>query len=392
MTRHGGRPRISFYDTRVDAANLKSLSFYLNGFMENQDRLGYTFEIERSVPTGLGLTRAQSQTLAVGYFRYALNGEELYFCIDRHDNNFAVIAPDLAALSAVDIVFKANYHAEHIRSMIADEPTRDKFVPVSHSFPIAIAHAGRYAFAALPARIDWSIERARNRVRYLTWPKEPELDRLCNERHFPSDLDVFFVMAYYAQDRHSQASRFRAEIMLGLKSLRGRKIETGLVTDAALPARWKDLRFPRLAASDYFSRLRRARVAIYVRGPHDGISSKFGQYLALGKPIIGQPLENCREDLMSLPYFDEQFVHETPESIVAGVDDLLNDTERLEVWGKSNAAVFDRTLKPRAAVDHMLGEIRRRLDARAPHLQPVSNRRGCNAKQTSPGSSGTPPT
>ncbi len=365
MTLHHDRPRISFYDTCTDAANLKSLSFYLNGFMENQDRLGYSFEIKHSMPNVLGLSRAQSESFAVGFFQYALNDQEVYFCIDRHDSNYSVFAPDLTMLSGVDIVFKANYNADHIRSMIPDESIRDKFVPVSHSFPVALTQAGRYAFNTLPARSGWSTGKARNRLRYLVLPKEPDIDEFCKQRHLPRDLDVFFVMAYYAQDHHSEASRIRGEIMLGLKSLRGRNIETGLVTDGALPARWEGLRFPRLAASDYFSRLRRSKVAIYVRGPHDGISTKFAQYLALGRPVVGQLLANCREELMSNPYFDQQFIHETPEAVVAGVDALLSDADKMEAWGESNANVFDRSLTPRAAVDRMLSEISARLDARS---------------------------
>ncbi len=367
MTRLGDRPQITFYDTRTDAANLKSLSFYLNGFMENQDALRYTFQIQRAIPETLGLTKAQSKSLAIGFFRYASNGEQLFFCIDRTDSNYSISPPDLAALSAVDIVFKANYHPENIHSKISDHSVRDRLVPVSHSFPIALTQANRYVFNTLPAQTDWSIKNARNRLRYLIRPTEPNLDVFCRQRHVPSDLDVFFVAAYYHQAHHAEVSRFRAEVMLGLKTLRGRKIETGLVSDSALPSQWSALHVSRFDISDYFSRLQRSKVAIYVRGPHDGISSKFGELLALGKPIVGQALANCRKELMSNPYFDQQFAHRTPESIVAAVDALLNDADTMEAWGNSNAIVFDRSLRPRAAVDHMLGEITARLKLRTRH-------------------------
>ncbi len=361
MVQHADRPHIVFYDTRTDAANLQSLSFYLNGFMENQDRLGYTFEIKRSIPNLLCLTKAQSQSLAIGFFRYALNRKQLFFCIDRTDSNYSIHAPDLAKFSAVDIVFKGNYHAENIRSKISDNTIREKILPVSHSFPIALTQANRYAFNTLPVQPDWSIKKAKNRLRYLIQPTQPILDAFCNQRYLPRDLDVFFVMVHYDQDHHSEAARFRAEIMLGLKALKGRNIETGLVSRSALPAKWRDLHSPKLDMSDYFSRLTRAKVTIYVRGPHDCISSKFSQYLALGKPIVGQTLKNCRKELMTNPYFDQQFVYHAPECIVMAVDALLNDAEKMEVWGKSNANVFDRTLKPRAAVDYMLKEISKRM-------------------------------
>ena len=361
MARPGDRPQITFYDTRPDAANLKSLSFYLNGFAENQNRLGYTFEIEHAIPNTLGLTKAQSESLAIGFFRYASNAEQLFFCIDRADSNYSIIEPDLAMLAAVDIVFKANYHPENIRSKISDDSIRERLVPISHSFPIALTHTNRFAFKISPTRPDWSIKNARNRLRYLIRPTEPNLDVFCGQRDLPDELDVFFISAYYHQAHHAETSRFRAEVVRGLRALRGRKIEAGLVSDSALPSEWSDLRAPRLDISDYFSKLQRSKVAIYVRGPHDGISSKFGQLLALGKPIVGQTLENCRRELMSNPYFDQQFIHRTPESIVAATDALLNDAETMEAWGKSNAMVFDRTLKPRAAVDQMLSEITKRL-------------------------------
>lgn len=363
MVQHTNRPHIVFYDTRTDAANLQSLSFYLNGFMENQDRLGYTFEIKRAIPNLLNLTNAQRQSLAIGFFRYALNGEQLYFCIDRTDSNYSIHPPDLAMFSAVDIVFKGNYHAENIRSKIADNTIHKKIIPISHSFPVALTQANRYAFNTLPLQADWSIKRAKNRLKYLIQPSQPKLDAFCSQRYLPRDMDVFFVMRHYDQDHHSEVARFRAEIMFGLKALQKRNIETGLVSRSALPAKWKDLHFPMLDMSDYLSRLTRAKVTIYIRGPHDCISSKFGQYLALGKPIVGQTLKNCRKELMANPYFDQQFVHHTPEGIVAAVHALLNDAERMEVWGKSNANVFDRTLNPLSAVGYMLREINKRLGA-----------------------------
>jgi hypothetical protein len=331
--------------------------------MENQDRLGYSFEVARAMPETLGLTAAQRESLASGFFRYVANGEQLFFCIDRADSNYSISAPDLTTLAAVDIVFKANYHPENICSKIADDSLRARLIPISHSFPIALTRPDRYALNTLPTRTDWSLEKARSRLRYLMRPSEPNLEEFCKRRHVSGDLDVFFVAAYYPQAHHADTSRFRAEIVRGLKALRGRKIETGLVSDAALPPQWSDLQVPRLDISDYFSKLQRSKVAIYVRGPHDCISSKFGQLLALGKPIVGQALENCRRELMPNPYFDQQFVHRTPEGIVAAVDALLNDVEAMEAWGKSNARVFDRTLKPRAAVDHMLSEIAKRLPA-----------------------------
>ncbi len=366
MARLGDPPEITFYDTRADAANLKSLSFYLNGFMENQDELRYKFAIKHAIPETLGLTKVQRESLAMGFFRYASNDQQLFFCIDRSDSNYSISAPDLEILSAVDIVFKANHHPQHIRSKISDNSIRDRLVPISHSFPIALSRANRYAFnAVLPTRTDWSIKKVRNRLRYLIRPTEPNLDVFCRKRRLPNDTDVFFVAAYYHQSHHAEVSRFRAEVMLGLKALRGRKIETGLVSDSALPSRWSELHVPRIDISDYFSRLQRSKVAIYVRGPHDGISSKFGQLLALGKPIVGQTLENCRNELMCNPYFGQQFAHHNPESLVAAVDDLLNDAEKMEAWGTSNAAVFDRSLTPRAAVDQMLLEITERLKLHA---------------------------
>jgi hypothetical protein len=162
------------------------------------------------------------------------------------------------------------------------------------------------------------------------------------------------VMLYYDQSHHREQSRFRTQVMRALAERRHLKTSVGFVSRNPLPRDAADLKHPRLDMWTYLEQLARSKVAIYVRGPHDGISSKFGQLMALGKPIVGQSLANNRERLYGFPSIERQFAFDEPEALVARVDDLLQQPEELDRLARSNATIFDRYLNPKAIVTELL--------------------------------------
>jgi len=105
---------------------------------------------------------------------------------------------------------------------------------------------------------------------------------------------------------------------------------------------------------DYFRHLARSKVAIYVRGPHDGISSKLGQLLAMGKPIIGQTISNNKELYYQNPFFKEQFAYDDPEEIAGNVNELLKNPEKAALYAKANANTFDTKFSPEITVSNFI--------------------------------------
>ena len=337
--------RITYFDTRVDAQNLSSLSFYLNGMYRGQQKWGYRFSVCRSLPAEVE-QQIEAVPLAIALFYCETNAESFYFSIDRTDLNFQTYGPRESMVRLCRFIFKANYHRDYISARPEICNATHKYVPISHSFPVQSENKFAYVPKAVDIRKGWTLKQATQRLRYLYTDATPELAALCQLRTQPRDIDVFFVMAHYQQGHHSQASQFRANVMLALKQLQGFNMQVGLASNKPLPQQWASLATPRLTMNEYLAKLARAKVAIYIRGPHDCLSSKFAQYLALGKPIIGQSLANDTENLNQYPYFKEQFAFDDEQSLVAEVERLLHDDKRMQLYSASNAVVFDNKLTP----------------------------------------------
>ena len=124
-----------------------------------------------------------------------------------------------------------------------------------------------------------------------------------------------------------------------------------------LPPPYKDYQVERSSRVVYLRNLARSRVLIYVRGPHDSLSFKFGEMMALGRPIVGQKLRHNRDTLYRHPYFDEQFAYEDPQEIVDKVVELLANPAKMEAIARSNEEVFESTLTPAAGIANILNAL-----------------------------------
>jgi hypothetical protein len=129
---------------------------------------------------------------------------------------------------------------------------------------------------------------------------------------------------------------------------------TGFATYEALPRRYAAFQIPSYSFKEHTRLLARSRIGIYVRGLHDSISVKFGQYLALGLPISGQGVSNNRELLFSDKSFAEQFIFESPQEIVQNARMLLQDSQKLAKLGRINSAIFDTKFTPETVVRAIL--------------------------------------
>jgi len=342
-------PLITYYD--IDKIN--ALSYYLSGFQLNQLNKRCQFKIARQPPRFFEDPKLHGDwrkiLSAVGIFKYQCTGKEYHFCIDRgdHSSNKMNEGYHLPLLKHVRYYFKTNFNADAISADREVKAYSKKIVPILSSFPIRVSR--RLSF--LPRSIQ--IKKIRTRMNHLF--KLPTLKDYHRWRLHERDLDVFFLLIYYDKPHHRYLNQFRTEIMRALARHHHLKFSMGFVSNKVLPEDVTDLQQPRLSMKEYLKQLARSKIAIYVRGPHDGISSKFGQYMAMAKPIVGQTIANNRERLYNFPNFDRQFDYDDPEQIANRVVELLDRPDEIDQLARSNATIYDRYLHPENVVSEILG-------------------------------------
>ncbi len=348
--------RIVHYDFN----DINHSSFFLTGFLENPHADRYRFAVNRSVPDILrgraNDTAWQQNLFAISLFEAEIENERFLFCIDTHDSAIREVGYNLPLLENVRYYFKANYNA----AVIEDDPTlrrhAGKIIPTTPYFPLRLPRSTMFLPRLMPSDdLNWTFQDARSRVNRLR--SLVPLDQLRALRNKPKDIDVFFVVAHYRKEHHSDITKTRYEIVERLSASPKINAVTGLISYKALPPELAHLHIERFDQATYFDYLARSKVAIYVRGPHDCLSFKFGELLALGKPVVGQKILNNADSLYRHPYFSDQFAFESAESIVGEIENLLDQPEKIAELQRSNAAVFDSYLTPQASVGDIVAHL-----------------------------------
>jgi hypothetical protein len=347
--------------TYFDFADLNYASFYLSGFHQNEKRWGYRFAIAKSPPPPLLSQKTVEEwsdvLSSICLFRVSTPDEDFYFCIDTRDSSRADIYQGkgyhLPLLEEVRFYFKANFDSAVIGTDANLRAYSTKIIPVFPFFPIRTPRLLPYLPRITPcAATHWTIRHAAQRCRDLF--VIPSLKTITSLRHQKKDLDVFFVVHFYSQERHQEANEFRYRLMKAIQRNRHLNSRVGF-EGSDLPSKYRELKQPRLHLREYLADVSRSRVGIYVRGLHDCLSFKFGQLLAMGMPIAGQTIRVNTDGIMDSSHFDIQFAYDEPEQIADRVAELLSRPEELAMLGESNARVFDARFAPRATVDNMLG-------------------------------------
>jgi hypothetical protein len=345
-------PLITYYD--ID--NIDALSYYLSGFQLNQMNQRCRFKIVRRPPRFFEDPKFHGDwrqlLFVLGIFKFQSNGKEYHFCIDRgdHSSNKMNEGYHLPLLEHVHFYFKTNFNAFAIAADREVNAYLQKIIPILPSFPIRVPRR-------LPL-LPRSMQMKKIRARMKNFFKLPTLNDYRRWRLCERDLDVFFLLVYYNRSHHQDLNQFRAEIMRVLAKHRHLKFSMGFVSNKVLPENVTDLQRARLGMKEYLTQLARSKVAIYVRGPHDGISSKFGQYMAMAKPIVGQTLANNRERLYNFPNFNRQFGYDDPEQIAKRVIELLERPDEMNQLARSNATTYDRYLHPENVVSEILEHLK----------------------------------
>lgn len=340
-----------------DFNDINHSSFYLSGIRANQSDYGFRFSMKGGLPEQLRTHRFGEQEKKnlphINLFEAQVEGQTFLFCIDTHDSCERSTGYNELLLKAVKYYFKVNYNEAEIAQDPELRAQARKIVPAPTFFPVKTTHSAAFLPRSLPNdRTNWTAGRSWSRIKRIR--QIPALHDLKQLRTEPKEIDVFFVVTYYTKDHHSHIADTRLQLVESLVDHPDIHAVAGLLSNKPMPPHLERLRVERMDRKRYLNNLARARLAIYVRGPHDCLSFKLGELLAMGKPIVGQKLLNNAAAYYKYPYFTEQFNYESSEEIVERIGTLLQDEVQLADIARSNAAVFDSHLTPRAAAGSVL--------------------------------------
>ena len=339
----GLQPTIVHYDF----ADIRYSSFYSTGFRLNAARYGYGFQITHRVPsllddpaTAAGWREDMARACRLLY-RFTSDADDYFFCIDTHDHNRSYHP---ALLQKVRVYFKVNYDPGCIPSDLASMAQIGKIRPILPFFPLCDGRVERVPRLWPSRTMAWGHRDMARRL--IDAPRVPTVRTLRALRGGSEAYDVFFLSAYYPEEVHAASMEFRYELMRELERQGFDRSLYGFATRAELPDPFSRYARRRLPFAAYLRTLAQARLAIYVRGLLDCISFKFGEYLCLGVPVVGQTVANNREKLAGLPHVDEQFAFDKPRDIVLQAATLLREGDTRRALGASNARAFDAMLSP----------------------------------------------
>lgn len=350
-------PLIRYYDFN----DFRFSTFYVTGMLENQRQSGYRFKIVRSIPGilehGPDWDKYRSHLPKTLVFRATTDRDDFFFAIDGHDSAGSM-GFHIPLLKKIRYLFKANYNRKTILEDSVLAQYRDKILPVVPMFPIRPSTL-RQAWPRLRGSktANWTTRKGLNRLRRLR--TVPTLDQLRGYRTTEEAVDIFFVIAYYAHSTDQASNEFRFELIRRLRELSGLNLMVGFVSKHDLPVAYRpyDVGIRRYSLKEYLNCLASTKVGIYVRGPFDCISFKFGQLMAMGKPIAGQTLRNNRAWMYGLQNFDRQFAYDDPAELAQQAAELARDPRDRRMLRQSNIATFEQHLTPAPAVANLVSRL-----------------------------------
>ena len=365
--------------TYFDFIDIEFSSYFLKGLLELADERGINFAVSRAAPPALQYMEKEMRNIWLwrfgsrseyGLFSYEDSDEEFLFCIDGSDRNGNVSTGGISVelLEQCRYYFKVNYNDEAIKSNPALVEHAHKILPLPIVFPVDIPQPWRF----LPDPIGitghrWPPQFARRRLRSL-W-KATHLEEFRNMRKTEKDLDAFALVSIYPKawnPSYEEMNLRRLEIVAGLNELADYDIVAGFfyydksATDLASyigesqHSRYQKYHMSRLHHADYLHNLARSKLGIYVRGADDCTAFKFGELMAMAKPIVGERFHNNLQQLYSNPLFDQQFAFDDPQDFINRVIYLLENPSEREKLAESNAQTFDTVLAPKPVMAKIL--------------------------------------
>lgn len=367
--------------TYYDFCDIGFSSYFINGLLELAPEKGFQFQVSREVPEAL---RCIEEEMRNQWFwrlgsraEYAIfdyqDKENFLFCIDASDLNGDITTGGIqpVLLDKCKYYFKVNFNAAAISANPALRPYAHKIKPLPIVFRVTMPQRRLF----LPEifglnRKRWPFSIIRRRLRWLLFA--PKIDLYRRLRMVEKDIDVYFQTFLYPKawnPRYAELNLRRLAIIDKLKSLGGYKIQSAYVlsseqydqledyVDRQYINRYQQHQVSRARHYTYRNLMARSRLGIYVRGVDDCLSFKFGELMAMAKPIVGERFVNNRSQLYAYPNFDDQFAYDEPEALIKRVVYLLENPDELRYLGYTNGQTFDRQLAPKQIMTRVLEQL-----------------------------------
>jgi hypothetical protein len=347
------RMQITYYDF----TNLYYSGYFIDGFWSLRKSYKYDLKITKQIPSELLGKEFPDEwrdvLFSICLFSVSNRNETFYFCIDTRDGNSADVVSRgycLPLLDKVKFYFKVNYSP----AIIESDPFLRRYSEIIRGvplfFPVQVPNRLLFLPRLRPCpAIQWGRQQTKYRLAHLL--QAPSLDEIYNLRNINKDIDIFFITSYYVEKEHAENNRLRLEIIKLLKKNTRISTLVGMTDVPKDASEYQPFALERMTLHDYLRALARAKIAIYVRGLHDCVSFKLGQYFALGKVVVGQRVINNSSDFYAHPDFERQFAFDEPQDIVAKSEELLNQPEELNRLSESNRDRYDVYWTPSAIAD-----------------------------------------
>lgn len=347
-----------------DMASEYYLAYVLDGLMTKAASFKCKIRISKSEPPlfqHINLpTKDTSRMFALGLFQINTGNTSKWFCIDAHDDS----GPEgyfRPILEKVDYYFKLNCNPKVFEEDAALAPYETKILSLGCAFALRPSNAYRFFPRLKQSKVygwDWfSIKR-----RLLALRRHPNLQWYRAMRAMQPDKDVFLVRRYYREAGHARSNEECLKIVESIKRIEGLTGYIGFTGITVEPPKCfrEHAIGPDRTLRDHLHLMARSRVCIYMPGTYNCLSFKFGQYLALGKPVIGLKLPFM--PLMEIDSLDadilaEQFCCDRPDGIPAKLLGLLRDPVRMEYLRSSNIRIFEQYFSPESVADRILNRV-----------------------------------
>jgi hypothetical protein len=350
--------------TYCDLASEYYMAYPVNGLISEAAGHGCRIHVAKTPPNLLSEARLANKDVgrlfALGIFQVNRGESSEWFCIDAHDDSghggyFRPI------LERVNHYFKLNCNPSAFGKDPTLERCRSKIHPLGCAFAVRPCKPWQFFPRLRPCPVyGWNWFSVKRRLRALQ--RVPTLESHLLLRTFQTDQDVFLVRRYYREPEHARSNELYCRIFECLKGADNFSGAIGFTgTSLGTPDRFRKHAFGQdRPYRQHLKLIARSRVCIYAPGTYDCLSFKFGQYLALGKPIVGMRLPSWpvadieRGDKELL---DQQFCCTEPEEIPIRLAELLRDPERLDFLKINNIRIFECYFSPRSVAQQILRRV-----------------------------------
>lgn len=349
-------PKITYYDF----TNIIYSGLFVAGFQDCEDEYGYTFKVSNKVPPefeDLNPIEWLEYTLQpYSIFRYEGN-ESFIFCIDAGDLNGSEETGGYFEpfLDRSRYFFKVNYNPEVIAQTDRLKRYSTKIKPVPVVYPIAVNRP--WQLRPRIGRPGWTLGAIKRRTKDLL--KTVTLSKYRKLREINKDLDLFFITTLYDNPIHEEENEKR-RVLVDLMNDKMDKYEIFakyicLGNDSGAACRPNETEV--MHHRDVLINYARSRIGIYIRGLDGCLSYKFGEMMALGKPMVGETILNNKVNMYSYDHFEEQFAFDDPEELIEGAIYLLEHSDYLEELERFNVETYENHFTPIPVANYILNQM-----------------------------------